>query len=106
VGESDVSAYRKVGWCWDCNMDVQQKVIIPTCNKNKRGLAGVKHGNDGTCSDEFCDRTHYANYVDYEWSGKTPLSKYEAPHYRCATCDTLNVEGNGHGRPKKKKGKG
>lgn len=88
------------GWCWDCEKDVDQKIVIPTCAKNPTGLKGPPHGNDGTCSDEYC---RVSDFGEKEYKGELRLSKYKDYYYRCPDCDTLNVEHNGHGRPKKKK---
>lgn len=96
--EETVRKNTKTGWCWDCGKDVVQKIVIPTCAKNKRGLASVKHGNDGCCDDDYCQ---VSSYGELEWNGKTPLSKYCDHWYRCVDCGTLNVEGNGLGRPGK-----
>jgi hypothetical protein len=97
--------YREMGWCDDCQKTVAQKIVIMTCNKNKKGLVGKPHGNDNECDDEYCNRTHYSNYRDYEWDGKGDVSRFSYAH-RCDECDTLNVEANGCLPPKKKKGKG
>ncbi len=90
------------GWCWDCEKDVDQKIVIPICAENRTGLKMKPgaHGNNDECSDEYCRVT---DFVERDYTGSLPLSKYEDYRYRCPECDTLNVELNGNGRPKKNK---
>ena len=85
------------GWCWDCKKDQTIQAVIPCCAMNPYGLKGIEHGNDNSCDDDYCRKSDFEDVV---YDGSRPLEDYDDYHYRCSVCDTLNVEQNGHGRPK------